>query len=106
MGYSCGSGAAPTWLHLPRGVALAGNDFPLASVDGSSIARHRHRHRAFARSAAARSSAHVVQTDARLGRCSVIAWPTIDPWCWCNRGRQPPAAPSTTRAQSAGPLRS
>jgi len=42
MDYLCGSGPAPTWLHLLRGMALAGSDYPLSSVDSSSVARNHH----------------------------------------------------------------
>jgi hypothetical protein len=40
--YLCGSGPAPTWLHLRRGMALAGSAYPLARVDSSSVARNHH----------------------------------------------------------------
>lgn len=36
----CGDGPPPTWLHLLRGMALAGECYPLASADSSSLARN------------------------------------------------------------------
>jgi len=64
MDHLCGSGPAPTWLHLLRGMALAGSDYPLASVDSSSIARNHHG--APSRGAPPRDpAARVAQTDAR-----------------------------------------
>lgn len=36
----CGDGPPPTWLHLLRGMALAGDRYPLASADSSSLARN------------------------------------------------------------------
>jgi hypothetical protein len=36
----CGDGPPPCWLHLLRGMALAGDGYPLASADSSSLARN------------------------------------------------------------------
>lgn len=36
----CGDGPPPTWLHLLRGMALAGSEYPFASADSSSLARN------------------------------------------------------------------
>jgi hypothetical protein len=36
----CGSGPAPTWLHMLRGMSLSGSSYPFASVDSTDIARN------------------------------------------------------------------
>jgi hypothetical protein len=36
----CGNGPAPVWLHMLRGLALAGSEYPFASADSSSIAQN------------------------------------------------------------------
>jgi hypothetical protein len=40
MNAVCGNGPAPVWLHMLRGLALAGSDYPFASADSTSIARN------------------------------------------------------------------
>lgn len=40
MNALCGDGPPPTWLHLLRGMALAGAHYPIASADSSSLARN------------------------------------------------------------------
>lgn len=48
----CGNGPVPVWLHMLRGSALAGSDYPLASVDSTNVARnHAGSHRMRRRSA-------------------------------------------------------
>lgn len=36
----CGDGPAPTWLHMLRGLKLAGSRYPFASADSAAIARN------------------------------------------------------------------
>lgn len=36
----CGSGPAPVWLHMLRGLRLAGSRYPFASADSTNIARN------------------------------------------------------------------
>jgi hypothetical protein len=36
----CGDGPAPCWLHMLRGLSLAGSDYPFASADSTSIAQN------------------------------------------------------------------
>jgi hypothetical protein len=36
----CGDGPAPVWLHLLRGLKLAGSRYPFASADSTNIARN------------------------------------------------------------------
>lgn len=36
----CGDGPAPVWLHLLRGLKLAGSGYPFASADSTNIARN------------------------------------------------------------------
>ncbi len=36
----CGDGPAPVWLHLLRGLKLAGSSYPFASADSTNIARN------------------------------------------------------------------
>ncbi len=36
----CGDGPAPVWLHMLRGLRLAGSDYPFASADSSNVARN------------------------------------------------------------------
>jgi len=38
-----GTGAVPGWLHMLRGMSLAGSDYPFASVDSTDIARNHNR---------------------------------------------------------------
>jgi hypothetical protein len=40
MDQLCGNGPAPVWLHLLRGTAFAGSEYPFASVDSTGIARN------------------------------------------------------------------
>lgn len=43
MNALCGDGPAPVWLHMLRGMALAGGPYPFASVDSTDIARNHNR---------------------------------------------------------------
>ena len=43
MNQLCGNGTPPAWLHMLRGMALAGAYYPFASVDSSDIARNHNR---------------------------------------------------------------
>jgi hypothetical protein len=43
MNAVCGNGPAPTWLHMLRGMALSGSQYPFASVDSTDIARNHNR---------------------------------------------------------------
>ena len=36
----CPTGPPPVWLHMLRGMALAGSDYPFASVDSTNLARN------------------------------------------------------------------
>ncbi len=40
MNVLCLSGRVPTWLHMLRGMALAGSEYPFASVDSTDVARN------------------------------------------------------------------
>jgi len=40
MNTVCGDGPSPTWLHMLRGLALAGSDYPFASADSTLIAQN------------------------------------------------------------------
>lgn len=40
MNELCGNGPVPVWLHMLRGMALAGSDYPFASADSTNIARN------------------------------------------------------------------
>lgn len=40
MNMVCGSGPAPAWLHMLRGLKLAGGPYPFASADSTNIARN------------------------------------------------------------------
>ena len=42
MNALCGNGPVPVWLHMLRGMALAGGQYPFASVDSTDIARNHH----------------------------------------------------------------
>ena len=42
MNALCGNGPVPVWLHMLRGMALAGSQYPFASVDSTDIARNHH----------------------------------------------------------------
>jgi hypothetical protein len=53
MSAICGSGPVPVWLHMLRGMALGGSEYPFASVDSTDIARNHSRERRRGRSAAA-----------------------------------------------------
>lgn len=39
----CGSGPVPVWLHMLRGMALSGTEYPFASVDSTDVARNHNR---------------------------------------------------------------
>lgn len=39
----CGSGSPPAWLHMLRGLSLAGSRYPFASADSTNIARNHSR---------------------------------------------------------------
>lgn len=43
MNALCGSGPAPCWLHMLRGMALSGSHYPFASVDSTDVARNHNR---------------------------------------------------------------
>jgi hypothetical protein len=38
-----GSGACPAWIHMLRGMSLAGSCYPFSSVDSTDVARNHHR---------------------------------------------------------------
>lgn len=42
MNALCGDGPAPCWLHMLRGMSLAGSFYPFASLDSTDIARNHH----------------------------------------------------------------
>lgn len=63
MNALCGSGPAPCWLHMLRGMALSGGPYPFASVDSTDIARNHHLPHNDARRMADRWDA--IQTPAR-----------------------------------------
>lgn len=54
MNELCGDGAPPVWLHMLRGMSLAGSHYPFASVDSTDIARNHNRPRNDAAAMAAR----------------------------------------------------
>lgn len=39
----CGNGPVPVWLHMLRGMALSGTEYPFASVDSTDVARNHNR---------------------------------------------------------------
>lgn len=39
----CGSGPVPVWLHMLRGMTLAGSEYPFASVDSTDVGRNHNR---------------------------------------------------------------
>lgn len=43
MNAICGDGPAPVWLHMLRGMAMAGSIYPFASLDSTDIARNHNR---------------------------------------------------------------
>lgn len=43
MNELCGDGPVPVWLHMLRGMALAGSVYPFASVDSTDVARNHKR---------------------------------------------------------------
>lgn len=43
MNAVCGNGTPGTWLHMLRGLQLAGSDYPFASADSTNIARNHNR---------------------------------------------------------------
>ncbi len=43
MNALCGSGPVPVWLHMLRGMALSGSEYPFASVDSTDVARNHNR---------------------------------------------------------------
>jgi hypothetical protein len=45
MNALCGSGPAPVWLHMLRGMSLSSSEYPFASVDSTDIARNHARPR-------------------------------------------------------------
>jgi hypothetical protein len=45
MNAVCGNGPAPVWLHMLRGMALAGSHYPFASVDSTDVAQNHNRPR-------------------------------------------------------------
>jgi hypothetical protein len=40
MNAVCGDGPAPCWLHMLRGLSLAGSDYPFASADSTNLAQN------------------------------------------------------------------
>lgn len=42
MNALCGDGPPPCWLHMLRGMAMAGSIYPFASLDSTDIARNQH----------------------------------------------------------------
>lgn len=58
--------APPCWLHMLRGMALSGDDYPFASVDSTDVARNHNRPQNDAAQMAARWDA--LQTPARWVR--------------------------------------
>lgn len=40
MNALCGGGPAPVWLHMLRGLSLAGSEYPFASADSTNIAQN------------------------------------------------------------------
>lgn len=40
MNRLCGNGPVPVWLHMLRGMALAGSEYPFSSVDSTDVARN------------------------------------------------------------------
>lgn len=40
MNALCGNGPAPVWLHMLRGLRLAGSSYPFASADSTNVARN------------------------------------------------------------------
>jgi hypothetical protein len=40
MDLLCGDGAPPVWLHMLRGLDLAGSEYPFASADSTNVARN------------------------------------------------------------------
>jgi hypothetical protein len=40
MNMLCGNGPVPVWLHMLRGMDLAGSEYPFASVDSTNVARN------------------------------------------------------------------
>jgi hypothetical protein len=40
MNALCGDGPAPVWLHMLRGLRLAGSSYPFASADSTNVARN------------------------------------------------------------------
>jgi len=43
MNAVCGHGSPNTWLHMLRGMALSGSEYPFASVDSTDVARNHNR---------------------------------------------------------------
>jgi hypothetical protein len=43
MNAVCGSGPVPVWLHMLRGMALSGSEYPFASVDSTDVAQNHNR---------------------------------------------------------------
>ena len=54
MNALCGEGAPPVWIHMLRGLALGGSEYPFASMDSTDIARNHARGNNNAASMAAR----------------------------------------------------
>jgi hypothetical protein len=42
MNAVCGDGPPPCWLHMLRGLSLAGSHYPFASLDSTDVARNHH----------------------------------------------------------------
>lgn len=43
MNAICGNGPVPVWLHMLRGMALSGSEYPFASVDSTDVAQNHNR---------------------------------------------------------------
>ena len=43
MNALCEGGYVPAWLHMLRGMALAGSQYPFASLDSTDVARNHNR---------------------------------------------------------------
>lgn len=63
MNAVCGNHAAPAWMHMLRGMALAGSQYPFASLDSTDVARNHNRPQNSAATMAARWDA--IQCPAR-----------------------------------------
>lgn len=68
----CGDGPPPCWLHMLRGMSMAGNVFPFASLDSTDVARnHNRKHNS--------ASAMAAKWDAQQCRARWTMRPTLQP---------------------------